>query len=451
MDFNWQAIGEQATQMLADYIRINSSNPPGDERQTAEFWATHLRQIGLEPRLFESAPRRLNVVARAKGQGDAGPLLLLNHMDVVPADPAGWGHDPFGGEIHDGYLYGRGAIDMKGMGVAQFMALKLLLDSGRPLKRDVIFMAVADEEMGGERGAQWMVENHWDEIRPDTVWDEGGFGITGVVGDRLVFYVAVAEKQLVWARLTTRGQPGHASMPQGDNPVYVLTQALERLRAHDFPPRLTSISTETFKHIGRGLTGLQSLVLRNVDNPLFWQLARGTLTRQPAVNAILRNLVTPTQLSGSEKTNVIPEIAQATLDIRLLPDEDADAFIGILQRIIADERVTLKVIQPAQPSRPSPFDEGSGFFATLEETLQRHWPGSISVPMQTPGASDSRFFRQRGVKSYGLVPIAIDQQELTGMHGLNERVSLENIRQSVHLACDTLAAFCCQQFPLWGS
>jgi acetylornithine deacetylase/succinyl-diaminopimelate desuccinylase-like protein len=441
MGFDWKAVGEEATQILVAYLRINSSNPPGDERQTAEFWATRLREIGLEPRLFESAPQRVNVVARARGEDNAGPLLLLNHMDVVPADPAGWDCDPFGGEIRNGYLYGRGAIDMKGIGVIQFMALKSLLQSGRPRKRDIIFLAVADEEMGGNKGAGWMVDNHWDEIRPDTVWDEGGCGVSDMVGDKLIFSVAVAEKQLMWVRLTAKGQAGHASLPAGDNSVYILIQTLEGLRAHPFPPRLTAISTEMFKRIGRELTGLKSFALRNVDHPLVWPLVRNALTRQPLTNAMLRNLATPTQLSASEKTNVIPQTAQAMLDLRLLPDENPEAFIETLRRLIADERVTLEVVQPAYPSRPSPFE--GHFFAVLDRTLQQHWPGSIVVPMLTPGATDSRFFRQKGVNAYGLEPIVIDQQELAGMHGVNERISLENIRRGVQVAYDILTAFCC--------
>jgi acetylornithine deacetylase/succinyl-diaminopimelate desuccinylase-like protein len=332
---------------------------------------------------------------------------------------------------------------MKSMGTIQFMALKLLLQSGPPLKRDVIFMAVADEEMGGAQGAGWMVDNHWDEIRPDTVWDEGGTGMTGIVGDELIFLATVAEKQLMWLRLTAKGQAGHASLPEGDNSVYILIQALERLRAHPFPPRLTAISTEAFKRIGRGFGGLKSFVLRNVDHPLVWPLARGALTRQSFINAILCNLATPTQLSASEKTNVIPLTAQATLDVRLLPDEDPAAFIETLRRIVADERIALEIVQPAQPSRSSPFDGEGQFFATLDRTLRQHWPDSLVVPMLTTGATDSRFFRQKGVKAYGLEPIVIDRRDMPRIHGVNERISLENIRQGIHVAFDVLAAFCC--------
>ena len=439
---DWQAVGAEATELLRRYVQIDTTNPPGNERQAAEFLAAALRDRGLEPRLYESGPGRANLVARVQGGGNSrrGPILLLHHMDVVLADANLWAHDPFGGDLDDGYLYGRGTLDMKGLGVMQLVALDLLRRSGRPLQRDVIFMAVSDEEMEGRWGTGWMVDHHWDEIRPEVVWDEGGFGLAGVVGEGLAFYVAVAEKQVLWPRLVAHGEPGLASVPRGSNPVDRLAQALERIRVHPCPPRLTSVAREMFKRLASAAGFPRSLLLKHVDSPLVWPLVSRVLARQPETNAMVRNLVTPTQLSAGSKENVIPQRAVAGLDVRLLPDEDVDAFLAGLARTIADDRVEIELAQRPVPSSVSPFD--SDFFSTLERVLRRDVPGCVVVPTQTPGGTDSRFFRQRGVAAYGLIPIAIDQGELGRMHGIDERISLDNLRLGTRVVYDVLSEVC---------
>jgi acetylornithine deacetylase/succinyl-diaminopimelate desuccinylase-like protein len=438
---DWQAAGEEATQLLRRYVQIDTTNPPGNERPAAEFLATALRERRLEPQLYESGPGRANLVARVQGEGKRGPVLLLHHMDVVPADADAWSCDPFGGEMCDGYVYGRGAIDMKGLGVMQIVALDLLRRGARPLKRDVILMAVSDEEMEGRHGTGWMVDHHWDEIRPEVVWDEGGFGLSGMVGDGLVFYVAVAEKQVLWPQLVAHGEPGLASVPRGNNPVDRLTRALERIRTHPQPSRLTPVSREMFRRLAVTADFPQSFLLRHIDNPLVWPLAGRALARQPETNAMVRNLVTPTQLRAGSKENVIPQRATAGLDVRLLPDEDVDAFLAELRRIIADDRVEIELARRPVRSSVSPF--ANEFFSTLEHVLRRNVPGCVVVPMQTPGGTDSRFFRQRGVAAYGLIPIAIDQGELNRMHGIDERISLDNLRLGTRVVYDVLREVCC--------
>ena len=438
---DWQAAGEEATQLLRRYVQIDTTNPPGNERAAAEFLAEVLRQRHLEPRLYESAPGRANLVARLRGEGERGPVLLLHHMDVVPADAEAWSRDPFGGEVGDGYLYGRGAIDVKSLGVMQIVALDLLRRSGRPLKRDVVLMAVADEEMAGRHGTGWMVDHHWDEIRPEVVWDEGGFGLSGVVGDGLVFYAAVAEKQVLWPQLVAHGEPGLASVPRGNNPVDQLTRALERIRAHPQPSRLTPVSREMFKRLAVAAGFPRSFLLRHIDHPLVWPLSSRVLARQPETNAMIRNLVTPTQLRAGSKENVIPQRATAGLDVRLLPDEDVDAFLAGLRRTIADDRVEIELDQRPIRSSVSPFE--NEFFSALERVLRRTVPGCVVVPTQTPGGTDSRFFRQRGVAAYGLIPIAIDQGELNRMHGIDERISLDNLRLGTRVVYEVLQELCC--------
>jgi acetylornithine deacetylase/succinyl-diaminopimelate desuccinylase-like protein len=438
---DWGTVGEEAAQLLRRYVQINTTNPPGNERPAAEFLAAALRERGLEPSLYEPAPGRANLVARLQGRGERGPLLLLHHMDVVPADAGAWSHDPFGGDVCDGYLVGRGALDMKCLGVMQLIALDLLRRSGRPLQRDVILMAVSDEEMEGAYGTGWMVDHHWDEIRPEVVWDEGGFGLSGLFGQRLVFTVAVTEKQVLWPRLVARGEPGLASVPRGNNPVDVLVTALGRIHQHPQPPRLTPVTREMFRRLADTADLPQSFLLRHMDHPLVWPLAGRVLTRQPETNAMVRNLVTPTQLTAGSKENVIPQRAVAGLDVRLLPDEDVDAFLAGLGRVIADDRVEIELDRRPVRSSVSPFE--SDFFAALERVLRRDVPGCVVVPMQTPGGTDSRFFRQRGVAAYGLIPIAIDRGELNRMHGIDERISLDNLRLGTRVVCEMLREVCC--------
>lgn len=437
---DWQAVGAEATDLLSRYLRIDTTNPPGDEERAAEFLAQALRERGLEPRLYRSAPGRANLVARLRGEGQRGPILLLHHMDVVPADPTNWSSDPFGGEMRQGYLYGRGAIDMKGQGVMQLMALDLLRRSGRPLSRDVILMAVADEEMEGVHGTSWMVDHHWDQIRPELVWDEGGFGLSGFLGDGVVFLVAVAEKQVLWPRLVAQGEPGLASVPRGNNPIDVLLRALERISARPESPRLTSVTREMFHRLSAAASFPQSFLLAHIDHPLIWPLARRILTRDPEIDAMVRNLVTPTQVRAGEKENVIPQRAVAGLDVRLLPDEDPDAFLAHLERLVTDDRVGIELDHPPVPSSISPV-EGE-FFSALEQVLGERVPGSLVVPMQTPGGTDSRFFRRRGVSAYGLMPIVIGRGELRRMHGVDERISLENLRLGTRVIYQALQSLC---------
>ncbi len=462
--------GSEAARLLADYVRIDTTNPPGNERAAAEFLAQALRERGLEPKLYPSAPGRANVAARLRAKAGAkagaapagatgrGPILLHHHMDVVLAETERWSVDPFGGEVREGYLYGRGAIDMKSFGVMQLLALDRLIREDRPLRRDVIFLAVADEEAGGRYGAGFMVDNHWDDLRPEVVWDEGGFGLAGLLGPAPVFYVAVAEKHAVWSRLVATGEAGLGSVPRGNNPVDALAAALERVRAAQaarrgrFAPRLTAVTAEMLRRLA-GTTGFpRSFLLRHAGNPLFWPLVRRALTAEPVMNASFRNLVTATGLRAGEKVNVVPAQAEASLDVRLLPDEDVEAFMAELQQLVGGRpgepraavtdgggpRVTLEWPAGLPHSSVSPF-EGE-FFAAIEAAVGRCVPGGVVVPMQTPGGTDSLYFRMKGVPAYGLIPILLGPGELDRMHGVDERISLENLELGTRVVYEAVAA-----------
>ena len=422
-----EEIGERAARLLSEYIQINTTNPPGNESQTAEFYAQQLSQRGLDPQIYHSAPSRANVVARLHGNGDGskGPLLLLHHMDVVTADAADWSHGPFSGDIADGFVYGRGALDMKCFGIMHLMALELLREQDMAVERDIIFLAVADEEQDGVFGTGWMVDNHWDCIAPETVWDEGGFGIRGLLQDELIFYVSVAEKNGLWTKLIAHGEAGLGSIPHGNNPIDVLTTALSKLQQHSDPARLTDTSAEMLRCLGRTADFPQSFLLHHARHPLLWPLVRNALGKLPTFNAMMRNLVTPTLLRAGEKENVIPAQAEAMLDVRLLPDEDPVQFFAALEKLLGDERLRLET--PPDLSMPSVTSYQHPFFASLETGITNLVPNCQVAPMLTPGATDSRYFRRKGVPSFGLIPIIIDPVELERMHGIDERISLENL------------------------
>lgn len=423
---NWDSLTNEAAQLLSGYLQIQSLNPPGDERAAADFLAAELRRRGLEPTFYESAPNRVNLVARLRGNGKKKPILLYNHMDVVEADPTRWSCDPFSGEIRDGYVYGRGAIDMKGMAIMQLLALDLLQQHQADRSREIIYFAAADEEKGGKFGAQWMIEHHWPELEAEYVWDEGGFGLRDFFGPRPVFTVAVAEKKDLWLKLIAHGEPGHSGMPHKDNAANILLRALGRVLALNDKYELNPVTRAMFAEIARLMPFPKSILLRNLGNPLVFRLLQSTLSANLTIAAMLKDTLSITVLRAGGKENIIPELAEATLDVRLLPDRDPQAFLEGLKRLIDDPRVEIETIQA--PAVANVSDTDSDFFQALSGVLADLVPQGITVPMLTPGTTDSCFFRRKGVNAYGLFPAIIDPGELARFHGIDERLSLENLR-----------------------
>lgn len=433
---DWSAIGDEAAHLLSSYLKIKSINPPGDERETAEFLTVLLRERGLESKLYFSAPNRVNLVARLPGDGSKKPILLFNHMDVVEADPQRWSCDPFGGEIRDGYVWGRGAIDMKGMGIMQLLALDLLQRHNPSRTRDIIFLAVADEEKGGAYGTQWMIENHWPEIEAEYNWDEGSFGLKGLFGPNPVFTVAVAEKKDLWIKLIAHGEPGHSGMPHDDNAANILLQALQRVLSLNSKYELNPVTRVMFQKIGDIMSFPKTFLLKNLHHPLIFRIALSALITDPTLAAMLKDTVSITVLRAGGKENMIPDLAEASLDIRLLPSRNPEAFLENLKDLIADKRVEIEVIHSPQEAAIS--DMNSEFYNTLSDVLNELVPTSITAPMLTPGTTDSCFFRSKGVNCYGLFPAIIDPGELARFHGIDERISIENLRLGTQLIYEVL-------------
>lgn len=421
---DWDDTLTQATSYLQQYLRIDTSNPPGDVTKAVTFLTGVLRQAGISHEVFvaDQASGKLNVLARLKGSGAAKPILLLNHIDVVPVEPDQWEVEPFGGVIDEDFIWGRGALDMKHMGIAGLMALIRLKQEGVPLARDVLWLAVCDEEIGGTMGAKWMVQRHYGLLDPEFVLDEGGSGSRGLLSpdSRAVFAPSVSEKQVVWLRLSVQGRGGHGSMPHDSNPVEILEQALGRLMA----------ARPALEDAG--------------DDPTVLQMRRrlGTLADNRYTNAITRNTVTLTSFTAGvgnpPKVNVIPSEATATLDCRLLPGVAVPEFLARVRRVLADDRVAVDVTyQPAEPSVTASHD--SALFRAIEAVVRAWYPDAVVTPSLLPGGTDSRFFRAKGAIAYGFEPILMSPEDLDLIHGHNERIAIAQFHQMVRMLYDIVA------------
>lgn len=433
---DWNAIEAQAASLLSDYLKIPSLNPPGDERAAADYLAGLLQARGLTPKLFTSGPNRVNLTARLPGDGSKRPILLYHHMDVVEADRSQWSCDPFGGAVRDGYVWGRGAIDMKGMAIMQLLALDLLRQHQPQRRRDIIFFAAADEEKGGKFGAQWMIAQHWDEIEAEYVWDEGSFGLQDFFGPQPVFAVAVTEKRDLWLKLIAHGEPGHSGMPHSENAIVILLRALARVQRLEAAYELPAAPQRMFADVSSRMPFPQSFLLKHLDNPLVFRLALPALSANSTIAAMLKDTLSITVLQAGGKENVIPDRAEATVDLRLLPDRTPAAVVERLTRLIDDPRVEIEVLHEPSPAATS--DPGSEFFQTLTGVLTKLVPDSLTTTMLSPGTTDSAFFRQRGVQCYGLFPAIISPGELARFHGHDERISQANLRLGTQIMFETL-------------
>jgi acetylornithine deacetylase/succinyl-diaminopimelate desuccinylase-like protein len=434
---DWRAAAEEAARLLSGYIQVDTTNPPGNELAGARYLERFLRGEGIPTEILVSAPERGNLVARlaaARPDPGRGPILLLSHIDVVPADPSAWRFPPLSGEIRDGWVWGRGALDDKGHGVAFAVALALLRREGIPLRRDLVFCATAAEE-AGTGGADWMVANHWEALGPPSVvWNEGGGALAHPLApDLVVSGVATTEKRALWLTLATTGEGGHGSQPVRDGAVARLVHALERLDAWETPLRLTTTVAETFRRSGEPLGFPWDVALRHLGNPVVLTLASSRLTSNRVTNAMVRDTVSLTGLRAGLKHNVIPARAEAMLDIRLLPDTDAAAFLEDLASAIGDPGVRIEGIPDPLPPVLEQSPVENELFAAIEAEMEREIPGSITVPVQTTGGTDSSWFRARGVPAYGFIPAQLPDELIASIHGTDERVSLVELERALRV------------------
>lgn len=421
----------EAVRYLCDYIKVDTTNPPGNERLGAEFLAGILRKNGLEATLFETDKNRACVYARLKGNGKKRPIILLNHIDVVPAKKEDWEQEPFGGKVVAGEIWGRGAIDMKGMAIAELVSLLDLKRSGKVLDRDIIFLGTPDEEAGGTYGAQWFTKNHPELCRDaEYVLNEGYFIETANDGKVKDWGVDISEKSVLWLRLTAHGDAGHASMPMPDSAPNRLVRALSGVVNSPPAPSVLPAVQEYFNLVSPTESEPLRTYYRDVKESSTDPTAYAFLLKDKLRSSMLRNTVSLTVLKAGYKTNVIPAEASAELDCRLLPGTDRDKFIAEIKAKIADPEVKLEVIDWVH-AEASPYN--TELFEVIKRVAAAEEPGAPVVPVVVPWFTDSHCFRELGAVAYGFMPFRIDAAHLATMHGKNERIQVANFTDGVRV------------------
>jgi len=436
---DYDRLMDETAQRLSEYLRINTSNPPGNELATARWLGEVLAKEGIEGRILDTAELgggRANFYARLKGTGPGKAIALVHHMDVVPASREFWSVDPFAGLIKDGHVWGRGALDMKGHGIVQLMTFIAIKRAGIPLTRDLVYIANADEETDG-LGSRAFIERH-----PDLIGDveyllteSGGSRVEN--GKVLWYGMNVGEKQVYWHKLVVKGKASHGSRPTPDNPVPRLARILTRIAAWDTPVRVTPSVDRYFKAQARTETGEHRRWLADAAGALKSARGRAWLLSDVERNALLRNTISPTVLVGSDKTNSIPSQASAELDIRLLPDQDTLAFRRALLRVIGDSGVTLTMIGDMAPRFSAPLD--TEMSRAIQNTAARLLPGVPFATTTSTGATDRPYYAGAGLICYGVDPFLVDVNEVRrGVHGNDERVSIENLGFGLRLYAGVL-------------
>lgn len=437
--FDYPALQVEAVDLLQQYLRIQSVNPPGNELQTARWLHDVLSREGIESQILDTLilpAGRANLYAVLKGDGSKKALALVHHMDVVPVSTEYWTVDPFAGTIKDGYLYGRGAVDMKGQGIVQLMAFIAIKRAGVPLHRDLVFIANADEEDAG-LGSRTFIARHPDLLQGvEYLLTEGDDGRT--VDGKVVFWaIDVGEKRPYWQRLTVHGPSSHGSLPIPDNAVPRLARAVARLGAWQTPIHLIPAVAQYFAAQAQFETGRHRTWLADAAAALKDSAGRAWLLSDRVRNALLRNTVAPTMLQGSDAVNVIPPVATAGVDIRLLPDQDTASFKRDLIRAIGDTSVHLSTVGDVPPNYDAPLD--TDLYRTLVKVSRAMVPGVPVTPLIGAGATDRPYYAHAGVICYGILPFKLDSDEYEArVHGNDERISLDNVGFAVRFYLNTV-------------
>jgi len=411
--------------MLSRYIQVDTTNPPGNEIEAARFLKEIFDREGIESRIIESAPGRGNIYARVAGTGSRPAVLLLNHMDVVPANAKEWRQPPFAGAVQEGYIWGRGALDMKGPAVVEAMTLIALKRHKIPLKADVIFLGTADEEAGGAMGAGYLLSQHPELfVNVGVVFNEGGNIRLGKDGKTREYRVSVLEKTPLWLRLTARGKPGHGSTPGRDLAVYRLITALQRVVHYQAPIKVIPEVQEYYAEIAEAEVGERQVKYHDLRTALQDPSFAAEFTKDARDNASVRNTISITRLNGSDKVNVIPAEATAELDVRLLPGENPEAFIKELKQTLADDSIKIEVILSFPPATSPPHPEAMRVITEMARSRDG------GVPVVSPlvrGFTDCHFFREKNIPCFGFLPLRHPASESGLVHGINERITVESM------------------------
>jgi acetylornithine deacetylase/succinyl-diaminopimelate desuccinylase-like protein len=429
--------GAEAADWLCQYLKVDTTNPPGNEKLGADYLAGILRKEGLTAEVISTgAEARACVYARLQGNGKKKGIVLLNHIDVVPAQATDWQYPPFSGEIHDGEIWGRGSLDMKGEGIAQLEAMLQLKRRGVVLDRDIVFLATPDEEVGGKQGAGWIKKNRPDLVEGcEFVLNEGA-GIDKDSAGKILFWgVDVAEKSILWLKVTAKGNASHASVPIKDSAPNRLVRALDRLVDSPTELSILPVVQQYFTAIAPTVSGDLKKAYLDLSAASKNKEQVDLLMQDAQKAAMLRNTVSLTVLKGGYKTNVIPAEASAELDCRLLPGVKSEDFIAYVKQIIKDDSLSIEVLDfvTAIPSSAKSllFDAIQEVAADEAKSANSAAPPPV-VPVVVAWFTDSHWFRELGLTAYGFAPFDLDQSHLSSVHGKNERLPLSTLTAGVH-------------------
>ena len=441
-----QQYSDLAVTWMQEYLRVDTTNPPGNEMRGVAFYKKILDQEGIENRAFEYAPGRGDLWARiprnsASNNGDQNPhprpIILLNHMDVVTSDAAHWKVPPFSGEIRDGYLWGRGAQDMKDEGLAQLVVMVMLKRERVALDRDVIFLAVADEEVD-DTGTDWFIEHQRDLLgNAEFLINEGG---ENLLENGKVKYVGVdvGEKTTYWMHVVAHGRPGHGSRPIADSAPNRLVRALNRILAYQTPMRVLPVVDEFLREMAPYETPERAAQYRNIKKAIEDKKFQAEVQEDESLNFLLRDTISLTMMGGSEQTNVIPPEAWANLDVRILPGGDPKAVLAAIRRVVNDPDVT---VEPWKGEFRVANYSGTdnALFAAIREVSGKYFPGTPVVPHITSGYTENQRYRPLGIISYGFNPYVATDEEGNTEHGNDERIRVEEVRRGPRILFDVVA------------
>jgi acetylornithine deacetylase/succinyl-diaminopimelate desuccinylase-like protein len=442
-------IKDEVTTLLRDLIRIDTTNPPGNEVAAAEYLAGVLEKEGFKCELLESKPGRGNVITRLKGSGEKPSVLLLSHLDVVAANPKEWSVDPFGGTVKDGFVWGRGALDMKSLTALEAMVMKLLKRHNVKLKGDVILAATADEEKGGNLGAGWITQNHPEKIKADYVINEGG-GLAVPVGGKNMFTIQTAEKGMLWFKVKAKGTPGHGSIPgAADNAIMRMNKVVTALTNHKAKIVLIPTAKEYITKISSDDDATwQELraILKDPDtaDDVLDVLARKDKFFAEELRVKLKMTLTPTMIKGGVKENTIPSECEAVFDCRVLPGQTTSEAMTTIQNLLKDvdfEKLQFEIIEASEPSESTSHTQ---LYKKMTEVLKDFDPTCSVAPDMITGGTDSRFLRKLGAVCYGFQPMLADVpygEIKKGIHGNDEKISIDNLVFGASVLYDVVEKF----------
>jgi acetylornithine deacetylase/succinyl-diaminopimelate desuccinylase-like protein len=432
---NWDKLLDEAIRHLQEYIRIQTINPPGNEIEGVKFFKKILEAETIPCKGFEASPGRGSLLATLKGNGKKKPILLLNHIDVVPVEKESWSVDPFAGVVRDGYLYGRGALDDKSMGIVEMMALLILKREKIPLKRDVLFFAAADEETGGGWGVDWAIENVPPLREAEYCLNEGGAIILNKDGTADQYGISSGQKVLFQLEVKAKGTSGHASRPLPDNPNVKLVNALDRVTKWETPYNILPMVKEYFQKLAPKQPPAERGFWEDIEKGLRDPAFSKRLASSPIFNPMIRDTISLTILRGGSKINVIPSESTASLDCRLIPGSSKEDFLKEIKKRLGDE-IEVKVVSESRSLPPSSLD--TDLFQTIQGFAAKNDPGCPVVPVLLSGATDSRFLREKGVVTYDFCPFRLAESDLKTEHGNDERIALENLRFGMKMLVEVI-------------